>query len=197
MVSKSRNPTTRQDCASRRVRSGNPEPAFSFSSLLFFQLSDASFHHLADKCYRQGLVVGKVDSALRSAQVFEFVLELCDDSGGGEQAAMIGKGGEPHHDTALGNGGNAIADGFRSAGGHGGADGGPELNEIAAGGWGNASLVTVNVAGRSFYARGGFSGFFGRRHARENLRLCFRQGARLQSQEHGAAEAVTSRPTRA
>src|SRR5689334_23011597 len=58
------------------------------SALLAFALCDARLHQLLDQRNRHGLIERKVDGAFGGRVGLQFVFELFNDRGGGEQTAM-------------------------------------------------------------------------------------------------------------
>lgn len=79
-------------------------------------VGEAGFNHSADQGSGEGLVDGELNGAFGNGVGLEVIPELLDDSGGREEAAMVGEGGEPDEDLFVLEGGDAVADdlgGFR------------------------------------------------------------------------------------
>ena len=63
-----------------------------------------------------------MDGSLGCGVALKVVFKLCDDCGGGKQAAVIGKRGEPHENSFVFECRNAVADGFGGSARRGGVN---------------------------------------------------------------------------
>src|SRR5271166_327746 len=115
------------------------------ATLLAFVLRDPCLHEFLDERSRQGLVRGELNGPFGGGEVLEFVLERFENRGGGEQTAVVRKGGEPHQYSFVLDCGNPVADGLGSLGWHGRPNRRAKLFQHAAGGFGHTSEVFINV----------------------------------------------------
>lgn len=118
-----------------------------------YDFSEASCDHSADQRSGEGLVDGELDGALGEVVGLEFVLELLDDGSGGEETAMVRKGGEPNEDFLVPEGGDAVADDFGRFRWRGGANHGAHVLESGASGFRNEGEVLVDGLRWLFGAR--------------------------------------------
>ena len=82
--------------------------------LLAFVLRDPRLHQFLNKCSRQWLIRGELDSPFGCGEALKFVLKRFDNRGSGEQTAVVRKRGEPHQHSFVLERRNPIADGLGS-----------------------------------------------------------------------------------
>lgn len=80
--------------------------------MVLVRLSDARFHQFLDQCDRQRLFDGEVDGPFGCGEVLKLGFELFDYGSGWEQAAVIGKRGEPDEHSFILECRNSVADDF-------------------------------------------------------------------------------------
>jgi len=126
-------------------------------------LGEACLDYFFDEGGGERLVGGELDGAFGEGVRPEVVLEFVDDAGGGEEAAVAGKGGEPDDDFAVAKGGNFVADGFCGGRREGGADGSANFLQGCVGGLEDGGEVGVDIfrsgAGLGPGCGSAFSGF--------------------------------------
>ena len=117
-----------------------------YSAALFGDdLGEAGLDHFFDEGGGEGFVGGELDGAFGEGVGLQVALELFDDAGGGEEAAVVGEGREPDDDLAVSEGGDFIADGFGGGWREGGADGGADFLQGGMRGFGHGGEVGVDV----------------------------------------------------